>query len=274
MPFARSPITRLPITRLPITRLIVTALSLLLLATPSFAQDNYDWAERVYRPADGWLDFPHGSKAAIEAEPCCGSSFTGKWPDPSEAPLLKQLAGKAARDDTVLRLALDGGRSLKITDCRDADVCKAQAREHRLVGWWPGTRHYIVRVYVGGPPWFDLISQKDGSSTSVIDVPLLSPSGRYAIAFRSGPVTDLQINVIDLATDPPKVVDVAPPPCAAFDNRYSLLPPNPVWADDNHVRFEGDMPWLPPDSLYRRYTGKALLRIGHGPNLGRPQWEC
>ena len=258
----------LPFTRLPLAQSILAALSLLLLAVPSFAQDEYDWAERVDRPSNGWLDFPHGSKATIETEPCCASSFTGKWPNPEEASLLKQLAGKVARDDTILRLALDGGRTLKIVDCRDGNLCKAQEREHQLVGWWPAARQYIVRVYVGGLPWFDLISQKDGSSTSVLEVPILSPSARYAIAFQSGPISGLRINVIDLATDPPKVVDVATPTCAGFDAN-TLLRPNPIWVDDTLLRFEGNQFW-PSESPLHIYKGKVLLRIGHG----RPQWEC
>jgi hypothetical protein len=249
-----------------IARSIVTTLFLLLLVVPSLAQ-NYDWAERTERPSNGWLDFPKGTRATIEAAPCCAPASGGKLPDAVEAEILTQLAGHVSRDDTILRLGLEGGRTLKILDCFDSDVCQAQARVHRLVAWWPASRHYLVDVYVegGGPYWVYLISEKDGSATPVMTLPVLSPSGRYAIALLSTPVTDPHyFNVIDLTVDPPKVIDVGKPSCAGFDPN-SLLRPTPVWVDDSHVRFDGNPPWLNID-----LTHKQLLNIAGA----RPVWEC
>lgn len=249
---------------MPLTRSVVTTLFLLLLAGPAWAQ-NDDWAVSAYRPAGGWLDFPRGSKASIDAEPCCAPTNGGTQPSPTEAPTLKQLAGHVSRDGEVLRLGLDGGRTLKITDCPDFQYCNAQTRVHRLVGWWPAQRYYLVEVrYEGGPPGVYLISERDGSATVVLDRPVLSPSGRYAIAFMSSPVVAVLTTIIDLATDPPKVVDVARPNCAGFDDQ-TFLRPKPVWIDDTTLRFEGDL-W-PGVHIY---TGKVLLRVG----VGRPRWEC
>ena len=248
----------------PSGRAAVTILTILLLAAPSFAKD-YDWAVRVSRPANGWLDSPRGSKATIEAEPCCAPANGGTQPDPEEAPILKQLDGRVSRNDGILRLALDGGRTLKITDCPDFSKCDAQTRVHRLIGWWPAQRYYLVEVgFEGGPPGVFLISERDGSSTLVNTWPNLSPSGRYAVAVLSTPVVDDYFQVIDLGTDPPKVVDFEKPPCAGFDPR-SFLRPNLVWVDDTHVRFDGRPSWNGADLVH-----KQLLRIGPG----RPQWEC
>ncbi len=252
-----------------IARSIVTGLCVALLAVPSLAQDFYDWADRSEMPL--W--------ASIEAKPCCLPANNGGSPDVAEAVVLKQLAGRAARDGAVLRLALEGGRTLRIEDCDDSSICKAPENAYRLAAWWPAYRLYLVHVEQSGvvKPTY-LVSEKDGRTTVVSTMPVLSPSGRYGIALLSSPTQNVRIDIVDLAADPPRTVSVAPPSCAAFDSGLSLLPPHPVWADDNHVRFDGDMPWLPADSDYRVYKGKAVLRIGSGPGLGpgsgRPQWEC
>ena len=253
--------------RSPFTRLIVTTLSLLILAAPSLAQERHDWADRSEIPSDGPAQ---QAWASIEAKPCCVPAGNGTSPDAAEAAILKQLAGKAARDGAILRLALDGGRTLRIEDCLDSSICKAPESTYRLEAWWPAQRLYLVHVERSGvvKPTY-LVSEKNGRTTMVSTMPVLSPSGRYGIALLSSVTQNVWIDIVDLGADRPQTVSVAPPPCAAFDSMRSLLPPNPVWADDNHVRFEGDM-WLPPNGDYRLYAGKALLRIGPG----RPQWEC
>jgi hypothetical protein len=252
-------------------RLVVSAFFALLATMPAVAQDD-DWA---YPPHLDWADRWQKASAAhiawkttLKNEPCCAAAPKGKQPYPEEAAILQQLDGKAARDDETLRLAIDGGRTLEITDCVDAEVQKCVETESRLVGWWPAFHYYLVEV--GLPGIFDvyLISEKDGSVTSVGARPTFSPSGHYAIAFLSSPVLGVRLDIIDLTTEPPKTVSVARPTCAGVE-RDSLLRPNPVWTDEWHVRFEGEPNW-PGYTGGQLYTGKQVLRIGPG----RPQWEC
>jgi hypothetical protein len=243
-----------------ITRSIATILAVLL-AAPSYAQNDKS-SERTAMPSKGLV---WGSKMTVEALPCCASP-NGKLPDKDEATILGKLSGHAFRDNDILKLELAGGRSLKITDCDDETACEADRfRKHRLVAWWPASRIYVVNVplYEGSLAY--LIAEKDGLTTRVAAPPVLSPSGHHAVALQSNLMTGMTLNVIDLATTPPKVVEVgARPTCARFGPN-SFLRPKPVWGDEQHVRFEGvsPQPGDKPDT-------KQLLRVG----AGTPQWEC
>lgn len=242
-----------------LARLIVV--TLLLGASPAFAQHLKD-ADRTALPSKGLL---WGSKMTVEAQPCCAKP-NGKLPDAAETAMLKQLAGHAWRDGTILKLELDGGRSLKITDCDDENACEADRfRRHRLVGWWPASRLYVVNVplYEGSLTY--LISAKDGRTTQVTAPPILSPSGQQAVALQSNLMTGVILETIDLTVSPPKVTEIeAMPTCKGF-GKDSFLRPKPVWVDDTHVRFDGVSP-QPGDNP----NNKQLLRIGGG----KPAWEC
>jgi hypothetical protein len=244
-----------------ITRSIVTTLALLL-AVPSYAQGDKN-AERTAMPSKGLL---WGSKMTIEAQPCCTQASGAKLPDKAEAAVLAKLSGHASRDGTILKLALEAGRILKITDCDDETACEADRfRKHRLVAWWPETRLYVVNVplYEGSLAY--LISEKDGLTTQVAAPPVLSPSGQQAVALQSNLMEGVTLNVIDLVPVPPKVTEVSAMPACAGSGPNSFLRPKPVWVDEQHVRFEGVSP-QPGDNP----GTKQLLRIGPGA----PQWEC
>lgn len=243
-----------------ITRSIVTVLAILL-AVPSYAQGGKA-SERTAMPSKGLV---WGSKMTVEALPCCASP-NGKLPDKDEAAILDKLAGHAFRDNDILKLELEGGRSLKITDCADETACEADRfRKHRLVGWWPATRTYVVNVPIYEGSLAYLIAEKDGLTTQVAAPPVLSPSGHLAVALQSNLMTGMTLNVIDLTATPPTVVEVeAMPTCTGF-GANSFLRPKPVWIDEQHVRFEGVSP-QPGDSP----NSKQLLRVG----AGAPQWEC
>ena len=243
-----------------LARSIVTAL-VLLGAAPAVAQTLKD-SDRTAVPSKGLL---WGSKMTVESLPCCAQP-NGKLPDTAEAATLKQLAGHAWRDGTILKLELDGGRSLKITDCDDENACEADRfRRHRLVGWWPALRLYVVNVplYEGNLAY--LISAKDGRTTQVAAPPVLSPSAHQAVALQSNLMAGVILQTIDLAAEPPKVTDIDDMPTCKGFGADSFLRPKPVWVDDGHVRFEGVSP-QPGDNA----TNKQLLKIGSG----KPAWEC
>jgi hypothetical protein len=244
-----------------ITRLIASTLLAVLLAAPSYAQD--DKAEQTLMPSKGLL---WGSKMTIEAQPCCAPASGGKQPDKAEAAVLAKLSGHVSRDNDILRLGLEAGRTLKITDCADETACEADRfRKHRLAGWWPVPGYYVVKVLLYEADLAYLISEKDGRTTQVAAVPVLSPSGRRAVALQSNQMTGMILQLIDLTAAPPKVVEFDTlPTCAGF-GPDSFLRPIPVWVDDSHVRFEG-VSSQPGDNP----NNKQLLRIG----AGAPQWEC
>ena len=110
-----------------------------------------------------------------------------------------------------------------------------------------------------------LISERDGRTTRVTAVPVLSPSGRYAVALLSNLMNGVDLNLIDMTADPPKVLEVTNMPTCAGAGPDSFLRPKPVWVDDAQVRFEGVSP-QPGDNP----NTKQLLRIG----AGTAQWEC
>ena len=243
-----------------LTRSIVATLALLL-AVPSYAQGGKE-SERTAMPSKGLL---WGSKMALESEACCAAGGA-KSDDAAEAAVLAKLAGRASREGTILRLGIEAKRTLKITDCDDETACEADRfRKHRLVAWWPQSRIYVVNVplYEGSLAY--LISEKDGLTTQVAAPPVLSPSGRQAVALQSNLMEGVTLNVIDLVPVPPKVTEVSAMPACAGSGPNSFLRPKPVWVDEQHVRFEGVSPQPGDDPNTRQ-----LLRIGPGA----PQWEC
>ncbi len=220
-------------------------------------------AERTALPSKGLL---WGSKMTVETQPCCTPSPGAKVAEPSDLTVIARNADRASRDGTILRLKLQGGRSLKITDCDDEGACEADRfRKHRLVSWWPSLGYYVVLVGLYEESLAYLISEKDGRTTQVAAPPVLSPSGRLAVALVSNLMAGVDLNVIDLSVEPPRVVEVTAMPTCTGAGPNSFLRPKPVWVDDSHVRFEGVSP-QPGDNP----TTRQLLRVG----AGAPRWEC
>jgi hypothetical protein len=231
----------------------------------SFAYgQNIPASERTALPSKGLL---WGSKMTIESQPCCTPATGSAKPVmPSDSAVIAKLSDRAQRDGTVLRLKLQGGKSLKITDCDDEGACEADRfRKHRLVGWWPSLGYYVVLVGLYEESMAYLVSEKDGRTTQVAAPPILSPSGRMAVALVSNLMAGVDLNIIDLTVEPPKVIEVADMPTCAGAGDSPLLRPKPVWVDDDHIRFEGvsPQPGANPNT-------KQLLRLG----AGAPRWEC
>jgi hypothetical protein len=230
----------------------------LLVAVPCLAQDEAS-KERTAMPSKGLL---WGSKMTIESQPLPAS----KSGDRAEAAVLATVPDRASRDGPILRLKLQGGRTLKITDCDDVNACEADRfRKHLLAAWWPTQQIYVVHVGLYEDSMAYLVSERDGRTTRVAAVPVLSPSGKRAVALQSNLMTGVDLNLVDLGSDPPTVLEVSEMPACAGEGPNSLLRPKPVWVDDTHVRFEGKSP-QPGDNP----NTKQQLRLG----TGAPKWEC
>ena len=242
-------------------RLVLGVLAFLV-ATPCYAQKDVT-QERTATPSKGLL---WGSKMTVESQACCTTTQSAKGADRSEAAVLAKLSDRASREGPILRLKLQDNRSLKITDCNDVDACEADRfRMHRLAAWWPTQKYYVVNVGLYEESMAYLISERDGRATRLAAVPVLSPSGQRAVALQSNLMSGIELNVIDLASDPPKVIEVSEMPTCAGAGPNSFLRPKPVWVDDSQVRFEGVSP-QPGDNP----NTKQLLRIG----AGTATWQC
>jgi hypothetical protein len=233
-----------------------------LVAVPCYGQKDVT-PDRTALPSKGLL---WGSKMTVESQPCCTAGQSTKGADRAEAAVLAKVPDRAFRDGPILRLKLQDNRSLKITDCNDQDACEADRfRLHRLTAWWPTLRYYVVNVGLYEESMAYLVSERDGRATRLAAVPVLSPSGRRAVALVSNLMSGMELNLIDLSTDPPKVLEMSEMPVCAGAGPNSFLRPKPVWVDDSHVRFEGVSP-QPGDNP----NTKQLLRIG----AGTAEWQC
>jgi hypothetical protein len=151
-----------------ILRIVVAAVGLLATVPCDAQTDN----QRTAMPSKGLL---WGSKMTIENQPIEGS----KPIDRSEAAVLATVPGRASRDGPILRLKLQDGRTLKITDCNDQNACEADRfRVHRLAAWWPAQSYYVVNVGLYEDGMAYLIAERDGQTTRVAAPPVLSPSSR------------------------------------------------------------------------------------------------
>jgi hypothetical protein len=232
--------------------------ALLFAAAASRAQD-----QRTATPTKGLL---WGSKMTVESGPCCAPPPNAKPGDAAEAKVLASVGDRASREGPILRLKLQGNRILKITDCSDLNACEADRfRAHKLAAWWPAQGYYVVKVGLYEDSLAYLVSERDGRTTRVAAVPVLSPSGRRAVALESNLMSGVTLEIIDLTGNPPTVVEVSKMPECAGAGPNSFLRPKPVWTDDSHVRFEGVSP-QPGDNP----KTKQLLRIGSGA----PEWQC
>ena len=222
----------------------------LFLGTPAHAQE----------PARHWTGQPLES-ATVEISACCPDS-RGKVHNPDAAVIVKAF-GMAARRDRVLWLKLDDNRALRLTDCLPASGCNGDVRVHRMVDWWPKHRVFVVAVYLYEAKVAYLVSQRTGRILVATEAPVLSPSGRLAIALESNHMSGVDLELLDVSSEPPTLqkIDEMPNCRGAGDN--SLLRPKPVWIDDSQVRFDGVSPGANPNT-------KQLLRI----IAGKPRWEC
>ena len=214
-------------------------------------------------PSSGLMD---GAKAVIDNEPCCGPSRGAAKGEDSDAAILATVPGMASRDGGTLRLKIGKDHTYRLTDCTDQPACGADdTRVHRLVAWWPQHRLYIVSVglYEEGAAY--LIAERDGQTLMTVAPPVLSPSGRQAIALVSNMMSGVDLEILDFTRDPPVLAKVTTLPACAGFGPDSLLRPTPVWIDEQQVVFKGVSAMTGDDP-----NTKQLLRI----EGGKAEWEC
>jgi hypothetical protein len=110
-----------------------------------------------------------------------------------------------------------------------------------------------------------LVSERDGRTFVATAPPVLSPSGRQAVALVSNLMSGVDLEIIDLSRNPPTATKVETMPDCTGAGPNSFLRPIPVWTDEHHVTFEGESP-LPED----KPNTKQLLRV----EGGKGQWQC
>jgi hypothetical protein len=213
-------------------------------------------------PTSGLLN---GSKATIEARPCC-SANSGAPANQSDAAALAAARGMASRNGTVLSLKLADNHTFKLTDCIEPSGCPTDnVHVHRLVAWWPTQEYFVVAVglYEGSVAY--LVSARTGRTLVTTAAPVLSPSGQAAIALTSDLMAGMELELIDLRRDPPILAKITTTPTCKGFGPDTFLRPTPVWIDGSHVRFEGVSP-QPGDLPNTR----QLLKIVDGNAV----WEC
>ena len=203
------------------------------------------------------------SDVSIESWPCCEAQRAAAAHSP-EAEVIAAMPNRSFRKGSTLWLKIDGNRSVRIVDCV-AFACRGDDfRRHELVAWWPKHRYYVIDVVFDKGMEAYLISERDGRRTSVFAPPVLSLSGRYAVAANLGPDYYDALQIIDMSVDPPTASEVTSRPTCS-GNKTLLLRPNPVWLDDSRVAFEGK-PFFGDDDP----NAKQVLRIVDG----KVEWEC
>jgi hypothetical protein len=246
----------------------VIALLAFLTALPAYAQVEYQRKpddvshQRTATPGLIW-----GSEVVIDDRPCCETQRGAPSADGAEATVMATIPGQAVRDGRVLTLRLDGGRTLRITDCDDRNACGSGFREHRLVAWWSsaGLRYYVVDVMLHENQMAFLVRASDALVILVAAPPVLSPHERYAIAWdpsliNGGPVMEL----LDLVSNPPAIGVIMP---GIICRDKTVYPGKQlVWRSDTEVVFD-DSTFLMTNSPRFRLT----LQIVADTNL---RWEC
>jgi len=213
-------------------------------------------------PASGLLN---GSKATIDARPCCAAN-SGASVRQSDAAALAAARGMASRNGPVLNLKLADNRTLKLADCPETTGCPTDdVHVHRLVAWWPAQELFVVTVglYEGRVAY--LVSARTGRTLVATAPPVLSPSGLAAIAVTSDLMAGMELQLVDLRANPPTLAGITTMPQCEGIGPDTFLRPKPVWIDGSRVRFEGVSP-QPGDLPNTR----QLLKIADGKAV----WEC
>lgn len=225
---------------------------------------------KAFAQADSWLPptvLPSRSAAVIVKESCCKDQSFFPLQKSADAAVLETLRDHAYRDGPVLQLRLDDGRSLKIVDSSTWDnTCAAfgGCRIHLLKAWWREHGYYVVEIRLWEGLEAYLISAHDGRVIPVKAPPLLSPSGRFAVAADLSPAYGTGVQIIDMRSNPPAILDVKTSPACPGPKSQFGLRPDPRWLDETRIIFEGSS-GLPSDP-----NAKQVLRIVDG----KPEWEC
>lgn len=245
------------------------ALIALHLAPSAFAQVAYlrdqpdDWSRRTAIPG-----FLFGSKISIDEQPCCALGQGTTAAELPDSNVIARMPDRASRDGRVLKLRLIGGRTTRITDCDSGTGCTSESsRLHRLVGWWPDQRYYVVSVYGYEEHSAFLIREADGLVAEVAAPPVLSADGHYGLAWDFSLLTGPTMQLLDFRLEPPKLRDITD--TIACSERKSAHPgPKAVWLDDTRIAFD-DSTSLGGDGSGAHF--RMTLELARNGTL---RWEC
>src|SRR5204863_9631209 len=164
-----------------------------------------------------------GSRITREEGVCCDQ---GPRTSSDEARLIETLGDRAARNGPLLSLRLASG-TLRIIDFGPG--CNWQTcRFHILASYWPKLGYYVVDVGLWEGRQAYLISEFEGRTTLVVAPPVLSPSGRYAIAWDDSPAYGKGAQLIDMSNYPPTMMGVPPLPTCPGKKFLEYVRPGPV----------------------------------------------
>ena len=125
-------------------------------------------------------------------------------------------------------------------DCDSDSGCDGEdLRIHRLVGWWPKHRIYVVAVSLYEDSVAYLVAERDGRTLVATAPPVLSPSGRWAIALTSNLMAGVDLELLDMSGNPPTLAKITEMPNCRGAGPNSFLRPRPVWRRRWRQRPEG-----------------------------------
>jgi hypothetical protein len=248
-----------------VTAMVLAAGLLAIGADVSAQRAEPTWQQHMSSPRLSPLVW--GSAMVMTSDDTCCEQVSAAPLEPSiDASVIATLRDRAFRMGPVLWLKLVGNRSLRIIDPFPHNLYNVDHnrwRWHTLAAWWGDQQYYVVDVQLHEARAAYLVSELDGEVSIVAAPPVLSPSGRYAVALDASIISDQFLELIDLTSRPPKILEIASRPACPGAKVY-LLRPKPVWLDEAHVRFEGK-PILDEDP-----SPKQIFRIVDG----QVEWEC
>jgi hypothetical protein len=233
-------------------------------ASVSAQTSGTSWQQHSESPSSSHLVW--GSVVLNNDDSCCEQVSEAPLEVSIDANVIAKLQDRAFRMGPVLWLRLVGDRSLRIIDPyppKYDNFDYQRWRWHLLEAWWDEQRYYVVDVGRHEDRHAYLISEIDGEVSIVFAPPVLSPSGRYAVAFDSSVISGQRLEFIDLTSRPPKMLEITSRPACPGAKAY-LLRPIPVWLDNLHVGFEGK-PIFDEDP-----SAKQIFRFADG----QVEWEC
>jgi len=194
---------------------------------------------------------------AIENQPCCDKIRGTPSVNSDDATVLAALPDRAVRDGKILRLKLEGNRSIKITDCGDdEDVCRTPENFVVHAGFYESQGGYLIR-------------ETDGLVVGVPAPPILSPDERYAVSSDPSVANGGgAVSILDMRFDPPAVLpEKESTTCPLNPQKFGLVTwGNDVkWIDNMHVLFGS--PSFMQDAQKPR---ELLLHVIDGG----AEWEC
>lgn len=242
---------------------IVLVASALALAASAQTVGPPSWQQHVQSPSSSHLVW--GSVVINNDDSCCEQVSIAPLEASADASVIEKLRDRAFRVGPVLWLRLAGDRSLRIIDPYPNNyetLDYSKWRRHSLAAWWDDQRYYVVDVQLHEARHTYLVSEIDGEVSFVFAPPVLSPSGRYAVAYDPGVYGNV-LELVDMTSKPPKMLMLKSRPACPGAKAY-FLRPKPVWLDDFHVGFEGK-PIFDEDP-----SEKQIFRIVDG----QVDWEC